>query len=420
MRILLSAFAFSPYRGGECAVGWNIANELAKKHNVTVICGDVRGDERTRKELERYYRGQMPKSEVGADKGLRIEYVAPSKLIVLLEKAHTIPGFWGAYYFAYNLWQRAAFRRARFLHAKDPFDVAHQLNMIGYREPGYLWKLPIPFVWGPVGGASNEPMSFCKIFSISGCCKVFIRTVVNEIQKRFSIRARRAAKKARKLWAVTDADYRMISGIWGVKCTQMVETGTLIRAEGHIRDWDGHAPLNIIWSGIHTSRKALPILLYALNGLDRKNFHVDILGGGPETKAWKALSQKLGIESKLDWHGQISHDEALKVMGRGHVFAFPSLKEGTPHVVLEALSLGLPVICHDACGMGSVVTDECGIKIPLKNLRTSIEGFSKAIDILSGSALLLARKSSGALHRARELTWSNKVSQIINGYDEIV
>ena len=420
MRILLSAFAFSPYRGGECAVGWNIANELAKTHNVTVICGDVRGDERTRKELERYYHGLVPKSEVGADKGLRIEYVSPTKLTVFLEKVHTIPGLWGAYYCAYNLWQRAAFRRARFLHSRVPYDIAHQLNMIGYREPGYMWKLPIPFVWGPVGGAANEPISYHRIFSISGCAKVFIRTFLNEMQKRLSIRARRAAKKARKIWAVTDADYRMISQYWGVKCNRMIETGTVIRAEGRVREWDGYSPLNIVWSGIHTSRKALPILLYALNQLDHKNFHVDILGEGPETKAWKALSQKLGIESKLDWYGQVSHEEAIKVMGRGHVFAFPSLKEGTPHVVLEALSLGLPVICHDACGMGSVVTDECGIKIPLKNLQTSIEGFAKAIDILSGSALLLSKKSSGALNRARELTWANKARQISNGYAEIV
>jgi hypothetical protein len=28
------------------------------------------------------------------------------------------------------------------------------LNMIGYREPGYLWKLNVPFVWGPMGGTN--------------------------------------------------------------------------------------------------------------------------------------------------------------------------------------------------------------------------------------------------------------------------
>ena len=45
MRVLLSAFGFSPYRGSECAVGWNIARELARLHDVTVVTGDVRDGE---------------------------------------------------------------------------------------------------------------------------------------------------------------------------------------------------------------------------------------------------------------------------------------------------------------------------------------------------------------------------------------
>ena len=165
MRVLLSAFAFSPCRGSECAVGWNIVNELAKLHDVTVLCGDLCGDMRTKNELARY-------ALQAFNRKLTIEYVAPTRFIALLECLHNIPGLWGLYYCAYGLWQRKAYKRAKELHAEKPFDVAHQLNMIGYREPGYLWKLPIPFVWGPVGGAPNEPMSFRKMFSWCGCVKV--------------------------------------------------------------------------------------------------------------------------------------------------------------------------------------------------------------------------------------------------------
>ena len=413
MKVLISAFAFSPYRGSECAVGWNIVNELSKIHDVTVICGDVRFDCRTKKELECYYGEKWHL----CNHSLHIEYVPPTKGIALLERIHYAPGLWGLYYLAYNRWQKRAFKRAKVLCQERQFDLVYQLNMIGYREPGYMWKLGIPFVWGPVGGAPNEPIAFHMMFSWCGCIKVALRTVLNEVQKRLCLRARKAAKVAQKIWAVTDDDYRMIHNLWGAECEKMVETGTILRKDGRVRTWDGTSPLRIIWSGIHTSRKALPILLRALAMCGSSGWRLDILGEGPETEAWKCLAEKLGIADGLEWHGRVSHENALKIMNDGHVLAFPSLKEGTPHVVLEALSLGLPVICHDACGMGVVVTKECGFKMPLKDPNTSINGFSNAILSILRKPHIVSEMSVGALKRAKELIWSEKVKAISSAFE---
>jgi len=411
MRVLISAFAFSPYRGSECAVGWNIVNELAKLHDVTVLCGDVRGDMRTKNELARY-------TLQASNRKFMIEYVAPTRFIALLERLHNIPGLWGLYYCAYGLWQRKAYKRAKELHFEKPFDVVHQLNMIGYREPGYLWKLPVPFVWGPVGGAPNEPMAFHKMFSWSGCVKVALRTLLNEIQKRMCFRAKRAARKARKIWAVTDADYQMIHNLWGVECDRMVEAGRDDAIAGEVRSYDATEPLRIVWSGIHTSRKALPILLYALHKIGfRKKIRVDILGEGPETAKWKTLADRLGVSQQLTWHGRLPRHGALKVMAQAHVLACPSIKEASSIVVIEALSLGLPVICHDACGMGIVVTDKCGFKVPLKNPKTSIAGFANALKEILVNTGVVAEKSAAALARSNELTWEAKALTFSTAYE---
>lgn len=37
MKILVSAYACEPGKGSEPGVGWSFVNELAKKHNVTVL-----------------------------------------------------------------------------------------------------------------------------------------------------------------------------------------------------------------------------------------------------------------------------------------------------------------------------------------------------------------------------------------------
>lgn len=420
MRVLISAFAFSPYKGSECAVGWNICKELAKLHDVTVLFGDVQGDRRSLHDFERYCGCRSGVFDVD---GIHAVYVPAGRVISLIERIHHYPGLWMLYYLAYNLWQRKAYRVAKRLCREQGYDIVHQLNMIGYREPGYMWKLGIPFVWGPVGGGSNEPFAFRSFFSWSGGVRVFARTVCNEIQKRFNWRARHAARLASKIWAVTEADYRMIHGIWRVECEKMVETGTLIRHEGHVHSWVKDETLCIVWSGIHSSRKALPILLHALARLDsdqRERIRVDILGEGPETGEWKSLSRSLKVDGNLIWRGRLDHESALAVMNSGHLFAFPSIKEGTPHVVLEALSLGLPVICHDACGMGLIVTNECGIKIPLKDPKTSVMGFAGAIRRLIDSPELISCLSAGCLLRAKELTWTEKARVIAKGYEEVV
>lgn len=411
MRVLLSAFAFSPYKGSEAAVGWNIARELAKLHDVIVLIGAVRDGEN---DWKRYL------AEHGPVRGLTVEYVKPTRLIKLLDRIHNLPGLWSLYYLAYRLWQRAAFKRAKQLHRVRRFDIVHQLTMIGYREPGYLWKLDdVPFVWGPVGGGPDEPIAFHSLYSFSAKVKVVARNVLNCIQKRLLLRPRLAARRAKKIWVVTDADERMVHGLWGRECERMIETAATASPLGRVRTWDGVEPLRIIWSGTHTYGKALPILIHALavlKGKGMRNFVVDVLGKGGETVKWKNLAESCGVADVFRWHGHLSHDVAIETMALGHVLAFPSLKEGTPHVVLEALSLGLPVICHDACGMGTVVDADCGIKVVMKSPSVSIKGFSDAISKIVSHPELIEKLSDGALNRVRGLSWRQKAHSISDAY----
>lgn len=411
MRVLLSAFAFSPYRGSEAAVGWNVACELAKIHEVTVITGAVRN---APNDYERYVR------EKGEVKGLTVEYVKPDRLTRLFDKLHNLPCLWALYYVAYRRWQWLAYKRALELHQRRPFDIAHHLTMIGYREPGYMWKLPIPFFWGPVGGNVNEPIAFLSIYSVVGKINVFLRNVINWVQKRVLIRPRRAAKHAQKIWAVTDADERTIRQQWGRDCERMIETAATPVQDGMVRTYIPNTTLRIVWSGTHTYGKALPILIQALARLNCENVQVDVLGRGPETASWQRMARRLSIEDHFHWHGFLSHDEALKAMGQAHVLVFTSVKEGTPHVVLEALSLGLPIICHDACGMGTVVNETCGIKVPMVSPEESILGFSKAISAIMSGNVSVERLSRSALLRAHELNWEEKARSISRAYKESV
>jgi glycosyltransferase involved in cell wall biosynthesis len=115
----------------------------------------------------------------------------------------------------------------------------------------------------------------------------------------------------------------------------------------------------------------------------------------------------------------LTQSEAVNHVSQADVLAFTSVQEGTPHAVLEALSLGVPVICHDACGMGVAVNHTCGLKLPMTSPVASVNGFADALVQLISDPELLGRLSAGALRRSRDLSWEAKVKRISDVYREV-
>lgn len=409
LRVLMSAFAFSPLRGSEAAVGWNIAVRLAEHLDVVLLHGDVRRGRQGEREVARY----LDSHSVPA--GLTIEYIAPSRLMVFFDKLHVFPGCWMFYYTAYKSWQKRAFRKARELHALSPFQVCHQLTYIGYREPGWLWRLGIPFIWGPVSGAENIPSAFYRYFGGLEFFRPLSRDLGNSIQQVFPGRIKAAAKAAHKVFAVSPAEKALFSR-WGVTAECLLETGTTPSPLARVRERNND-PLKIVWSGLFTPRKALPLLLMALAQLSDECWHLTVVGDGSSRKTWMRMVKELGLNPEhIQWLGRLPREQALQIMSAHDVLAHTGLREGTPHVVLEALCLGLPVVCHDAGGMSTAVTEQCGIRIPLVDPRTSTLGFASAIRRFIEEKELLETLSRGALARAHELSWDSIVSTIISAY----
>lgn len=415
-RILLSANAVSPQRGSEPGVGWHLATRLAKYHDVTVLCAPEvpPAEQPFREEIHAYLR------ENGPIDGLAFEFVDLPRASFWLQRESLLMRR-TLYYAGYRAWQKAAFQRAVRLHAQKPFELAHHLNITCFREPGYLWRLPVPFVWGPIGGAANLPPTFLPMMGWQERLYYRARNLGNLWQRRMSRRCQAAAKKARHIWAIGESEQHLARDTWGRTAHGLIETGTLPREGAIARDYEPTRPLRLIWSGQHIGRKALPILLHALATTSAgPRAQLTILGDGPERPRWMALADSLGLSGQIRWLGQVPHAQAIGEMSSADVLAFTSLQEGTPHVVLEAMSLGLPVVCHDACGMGQAVTGSSGIKIPLDDPATSIAGFRQAVERMSNEPRLVNNLSAGALQRATELTWDAKAQQIADVYDQVL
>jgi glycosyltransferase involved in cell wall biosynthesis len=419
-RILVSAYAFSPVLGSEPGVGWNICSRLAAYHDVTVLARSWNEalwtqDVRHREEAERFMRAEGPFP------GLTIYFVASPPLSRLLQP-HPLVSLRSPFYFqGYAAWQRAAYREAVRLHRERPFDGAHQLTIATFREPGYLWKLGVPFFWGPIGGGENIPLSYFADFSGHDSVYYALKNLANNLHRWTKWRSRSAVRRAERVF-VSSPELHGTIARWGTAPTILLEAGAP-NWSGRPRCYDGAHPLRLCWIGLHIGRKALPIALRSLAELKARGLgdkvHLTILGTGPETRSWQALGQQLQVQEMATWTGQVPFQRVREELEGQDALVITSLQESTSSVLLEALAAGLPVICHSVGGMSFAIDESCGVKIPLADRQTSVVQFANAISRLVTSPNLLNRLSEGALRRAKALSWDEGVKEIASAYDAI-
>ncbi len=89
-------------------------------------------------------------------------------------------------------------------------------------------------------------------------------------------------------------------------------------------------------------------------------------------------------------------------------------------VTLEALSLGLPVICLNHCGFKDIVTHNCGIRIEVSYPQKVIRAIAKGIEKLYFDEQLRQNLSKGALKRSEEYSWKNKMRILNKIYIEVI
>jgi glycosyltransferase involved in cell wall biosynthesis len=96
-------------------------------------------------------------------------------------------------------------------------------------------------------------------------------------------------------------------------------------------------------------------------------------------------------------------EELLARMCSCDVFLFPSLRDGGGAVVVEAMAMGMAVICLDLSGPGMHVTNDCGIKVAPCSPRQAVQDMAMALERLYRDRELCAQMGRVARARAEHL-----------------
>ena len=338
---------------------------------------------------------------------------------IIKNRHKTLRKIWPpSYYWFYNQWQKKALKLAKELDAKYNFDLVHQLNMVGYREPGYLYKLNKPFVWGPMGGFNITPWKLLPSMGVKGMVFYGMRNIINSWQMKHSVRVAEAVNESDSIITATEDDHNTLLKLWNKDNIVIPEVGFQTSTK-HLTE-SRVGKLKICWSGLHIPRKSLNLLLEAMARLKNPdNVELHIIGEGECTRKWKYLSKKLRLKN-ITWHGWVEKTEAMGIMSECDVFVITSLSDATSTVLLEALSMGLPVVATNHLGFANVITDACGIKIDLKNHKQVIRDFAFAIEKLEGDEKYRQKLSLGALKRAKDFSWASKIDLIDKIYQNVI
>lgn len=389
LKILLVAYACRPGLGSEPGVGWNMAQELARHHEVWLL---TRENNRPSIEAEL---AQNPLPSLHA-------FYSNLPGVVRSWKQ---PGW--AVHLHYSLWQMAAYTVARRLHHEINFDLSHHITYGRYCTPSFLALLPIPFVWGPVGGGESAPYPFWADFDWRGRGYELLRNLsrwTGELNPLVRLTASRSvialvstSETAARLSQVGAKRIETVSGQTGINLQELAQLKTLIKPltqSTSVRFLSLGRLLH--WKGFHLGLRA-----FAQANLSDAEYWV--VGNGPEQQRLELLVDQLEISDRVRFFGSLPRDKALTMLGECDILVHPSLHDFSPTVCLEAMAAGKPVLCLNLGGPSNQITEETGCRITAHNPEQAVRDMAVAMTHLASDPQLRQQMGQAGQSRVAEL-----------------
>jgi glycosyltransferase involved in cell wall biosynthesis len=133
----------------------------------------------------------------------------------------------------------------------------------------------------------------------------------------------------------------------GINVSEFSKYDSLV-TDSTCRDDEFGKKFVILYVGEITSRKGIEYLACAMADLSNQVSSDDIIlvvvGDGPDLPRLESIVSGLSIEKYVKFKGRVSLQELIQYYKRASVFVLPSLSEGMPTVILEALFFNVPVI----------------------------------------------------------------------------
>ena len=307
----------------------------------------------------------------------------------------------------YVAWQELAYRRARTLQAQIGFDFVHHVSLGTVSAPPRLWRLGIPFIWGPIGGGQTSPSSFLMYFHGER-----MRESLRNARLRllpFSPAFRKAAQRSMLVLATNRETVAVLkqagardvhSALDGALPAEYVPQTPVTRKAS--------SETTFLWAGTFVPRKGLPIAMEALAQTDA-SIRLVVAGTGRKRDEWEKLGKSLGIEKRIQFLGKLSWQEMRNCYCEADGFLFTSIRDSFGTVILEAMAHALPMVALDHQGVAAHVPDHAALKVPVTHPTETVARFAAAMQRLGSSPELRERLGRAGWEFAQSQVWERRV-----------
>lgn len=174
----------------------------------------------------------------------------------------------------------------------------------------------------------------------------------------------------------------------------------------------GDGPLVCVASRLNEQREHETLLRALPSVLARRpDVSVVVLGDGPRRELLEGLARELALGERVRFLG--TRFDAVEVMAASDIFSQPTLYEGMPVAVLEAMALGLPVVASAVEGVTELVEDErSGLLVPPRDVPALEQALQRLIEDEDLRAGLGARGREIVRERYGPDTWIQSFERI--------
>ena len=393
LRVLTCAFACCPpgkpgFTGGESLLGWSLVNQIARFHEVWTLtyAPDQPGIEEAIKE--------------GEDAGIHFHYVAlPTWLGILLK-------IQGGHQFYYYLWQLKAYFAARQLNKTIRFDLFHHVTYANDWMASFIGALlPIPYLRGPGGGAQRIPKGLLKQDSLKGRLSEHFRSIGQWFFRHDPIFVA-GQNRARAILICNPEALEALPKPWREKAQLFPVNGVSSTDFAYFTPKEApNGPFRIISAGKLIRLKGFDLAIRAFEIFSKKysDAQLTIVDDGPEYNHLEEMVRKSGLGSNVHFEQWMPREKLLQEIASSDVFLFSGLRDGGGAVVVEAMSVGKPVVCLDIGGPAMHISEDSGIKVPATTPQRTVNDLAAALERLYQDRGLRERMGEAAREKALQV-----------------
>lgn len=398
-RVILIAYACDRDDVSETWCSYQWASHLVRRHDATVLAYN-------RRDRFGAARAQLPGARV-------FEWCEPPGLAATRTFSDMVkPGYLDFYWRARRLLRR--------LLREETFDVVHQFEPFAPRYPSPAAGLGVPLILGPVGGAVETPPGFRAEVGESMSWYTKLR-VLDRWRFAHDPWLRHTYATADLVLGIAPYVRELIGPVPVRRFACMHETGVEALSPPTPRRTPPPGALRLLYVGRIVRTKGVRDAVRALARVaDLPAVRLDVVGDGDDRAACEAEARHLGLGDRVAFHGWQDRPVVQRFYADADAFLFPSFREASGQVVVEAMSHGLAMIVAASGGPGYTVGDTCGIAVPPETPSQFADGLAEAIRRLAGAPTLVRAYGQAARERvASDFLWARKVERMDVLYREV-